>query len=109
MLGKSVQVAELTAASQQRSTGVAPAHSCSLSRDFFALTCQFPRKRSQVAELAEASQQRAAEAAAARAAAAAEASAQDLLRELTAADSAAQEKLRDLLKCIEDVAAQVGF
>lgn len=62
----------------------------------------------QVAELAQASQQRAAEAAAARAAAAAEVSAQELLRALTAADAAAQEKLRDLLGCIDDVAAQVG-
>lgn len=58
-------------------------------------------------ELAEAARQRATEAAASRAAAAAEASAQALLAALVAADAAAQEKLGDLLRCIEDVAAQV--
>lgn len=97
---------QLHSSAQQEQRLLTHVHSHVIS---FALTCQFSRNRSQVAELAEASQQRAAEAAAARAAAAAEASAQDLLRELTAADSAAQEKLRDLLKCIEDVATQVGF
>lgn len=61
----------------------------------------------QVTELAEAAQQRATEAAASRAAAAAETSAQALLAALVAADAAAQEKLGDLLRCIEDVAAQV--
>jgi hypothetical protein len=61
----------------------------------------------QMKELAEASSQRVAEAAAVRSAAAAEAASQQLLLALSAAESAAQEKLQDLLRCIEDVAAQV--
>jgi hypothetical protein len=61
----------------------------------------------QIKELSEASSQRAAEAAAVRSAAAAEAASQQLLLALSTAESAAQEKLQDLLRCIEDVAAQV--
>jgi len=62
----------------------------------------------QVSELAESAQQCACEAAAARAAAETEVRSHQLLQELSGADAAAQEKLRDLLRCIEGVAAQVG-
>lgn len=61
----------------------------------------------QVCEFAESAQQHASEAAAARAAAEAEVRSHQLLQELSEADAAAQEKLRDLLRCIEGVAAQV--
>lgn len=61
----------------------------------------------QVSELGVWASERSSAAAAARAAVAAESSAQKLLAELKSADAEAQEKLQDLLKCISDAAAQV--